>query len=131
MAEWPNDDSLNALEGDEVVDCGELVVPTGRLLICDPYAYLTTKDLTLGCRVNVPPRTYPVRVTMHTQVGYASLSLSGAKEVTRKHLLCLLGGAINNVPLPLASDGANVIMFKSGMGDGSYPVVAGYDERGS
>jgi hypothetical protein len=37
---------------------------------------------------------------------------------------------IANVPLPLATDGANTILFGSGWGDGVYPVVGGYDADG-
>jgi hypothetical protein len=41
-----------------------------------------------------------------------------------------LPGVAVNIPLPLAQDGANIIIFSSGMGDGSYPLVAGYDAAG-
>jgi Protein of unknown function (DUF4241) len=34
---------------------------------------------------------------------------------------------IANIPLPLASQGENIIIFHSGWGDGLYPVVGGYD----
>jgi hypothetical protein len=37
---------------------------------------------------------------------------------------------IANVPLPLATDGANVVLVHSGWGDGVYPVVGGYDAEG-
>lgn len=36
-----------------------------------------------------------------------------------------------NVPLPLATDGSNVVLFSSGWGDGTYPVVGGYDADGN
>jgi hypothetical protein len=35
-----------------------------------------------------------------------------------------------NIPLPRASDGANIIICHSGWGDGFYPVVGGYDAEG-
>ncbi len=34
---------------------------------------------------------------------------------------------IANIPLPLATDGANLVLFHSGWGDGWYPVIGGYD----
>lgn len=37
---------------------------------------------------------------------------------------------IANIPLPLAKDGANLILFHSGWGDGFYPVIGGYDAIG-
>jgi hypothetical protein len=36
-----------------------------------------------------------------------------------------------NVPLPLAEDGANIILIHSGWGDGIFPVVGGYDHAGN
>jgi hypothetical protein len=35
-----------------------------------------------------------------------------------------------NIPLPLATDGANIILVHSGWGDGVYPVVGVYDTDG-
>lgn len=35
-----------------------------------------------------------------------------------------------NIRLPLAKDGSNIVIFHSGWGDGSYPVVGGYDREG-
>jgi hypothetical protein len=35
-----------------------------------------------------------------------------------------------NIPLPLATDGANLILSHSGWGDGFYPVIGGYDVDG-
>lgn len=37
---------------------------------------------------------------------------------------------IANIPLPLARDGSNLILFHSGYGDGVYPVLGGYDAQG-
>src|SRR5215207_5909347 len=37
---------------------------------------------------------------------------------------------IANLLLPLGRDGANLVLFPSGWGDGVYPVVAGYDSQG-
>jgi hypothetical protein len=35
-----------------------------------------------------------------------------------------------NVPLPGAAQGENIVIVHSGWGDGSYPVVGGYDASG-
>jgi hypothetical protein len=36
-----------------------------------------------------------------------------------------------NIRLPLAGDGANIVISHSGWGDGFYPVVGGYDAHGT
>ena len=212
---WPNDPSWRALAdgvqfmaGDRlyvgaVVDCGELVLPTGQLTACDPYA-----DLWSGPdrAIPVPPGRYPVRLTLfdvsgaadgsHHRVAYASLLLADRPEVARQVLspgtspddaaaelapgeffgfpvdagvACFVdGGALGdgmpadgdwyetifdngtptswfalmdkpghiregiaNIPLPLAHDGANIVVFRSGWGDGHYPMVGGYDADGA
>jgi hypothetical protein len=41
-----------------------------------------------------------------------------------------LQAGLANVPLPLATDGANIILVHSGWGDGMYPVVGGYSADG-
>jgi hypothetical protein len=238
--EWPNDEFWGALDEKQwtIEDCGDLVVSTGRLLICDPHCYLASKDPRLGCRLNVPPGRYPVKLSIEREgdseiwrVWYASVLLSSEPEVTRKEIVCAADEAIPagadpddftgfpvetgtacfvdegaltygmppdpslwtahiflridgqwlshnrslceiykaldesaykgipgeylegysvpenerweylrsksklhcgavKIPLPLAKDGSNIIMFSSGMGDGAYPVVAGYDEQG-
>jgi hypothetical protein len=74
-----------------VVDCGELVLPKGRLIACDPFSVL---DGALdGPFVQVPPGRYPVRVTLadvsgkrngsHVREAYVSLLLGGGPEVRR------------------------------------------------
>lgn len=88
--DWPNDESWCALDEREVgvLDCGKLIVPTGRLLACDPFCYLGSDDFTLGSRVRIPPGEYPVKISHEArEVHYASLILSDAREVTRRHLL--------------------------------------------
>jgi hypothetical protein len=35
-----------------------------------------------------------------------------------------------NIPLPLATEGTNIVISHSGWGDGFYPVVGGYDATG-
>lgn len=37
---------------------------------------------------------------------------------------------IANLLLPLGRDGANLVLFPSGWGDGVYPVIGGYDSQG-
>jgi hypothetical protein len=37
---------------------------------------------------------------------------------------------VANIPLPLATEGTNLIMYRTGWGDGSYPVIGGYDATG-
>ncbi len=94
---WPNYKFWGALNEEwfEVSDCGELVLPTGRLLACDPNCYLGSSDPHLGGRVNVPPGRYPVKLTVERQgdsetwrVLYASLVLSTQPEVIRRHIRC-------------------------------------------
>ena len=38
---------------------------------------------------------------------------------------------IANIELPLAKHGENIVVVHSGWGDGSYPVVGGYDSTGN
>jgi Protein of unknown function (DUF4241) len=83
-----------------VIDCGELVMPTGRLLACDPFAAMRKT----GNRcVTVPPGRYPVRVTLadvsgagdgsHMREAYATLLLdAGAEEVSRRIITPLADG---------------------------------------
>ncbi len=176
-----------------VVDCGELLLPSGRLVVADPFATLTRANDYYA----VPAGRYPVRVTLDETMGremYLSLLLSSAPEVARAPLVpCHPGGelypapdaddeygvpvdtgvicfvddeaarrvmppdetewyelvfdtdeddgwfsqmdaatplraGLANVPLPLATDGANIILCHSGWGDGFYPVIGGFDE---
>lgn len=212
---WPNNPSWRALvDGarfiargklhvSEVVDCGDLVLPIGQLIACDPFA-----DLYPGTEraIPVPPGRYPVRVTLfdvsgaadgsHHRVAYASLLLADRPEIARRVLTpgyppvapipalvpgefvgfsvdgnaaCFVdNGALGygmppeedwfdkvfdsgtpnawitrlydpghiraqvaNLPLPLARDGANIVLCASGWGGGIYPVVGGYDTDGA
>jgi hypothetical protein len=211
--DWPNSPSWSALaenrvvevEGRQfttsVVDCGILVMPTGRLATCDPFACMLK---TGNPGVNIPQGKYPVKVTLadvseeqdgsHIREAYASLILSPAQEIVRKVLAAVAVGqeapqleedqyfgfpvdagtacfvdegaleygmpdpmrwyedlfdngtsdgwfarmddpnqiraGIANIPLPLATDGANLILFHSGWGDGRFPVIGGYDASG-
>lgn len=186
----------------EIVDCGELVLPTGQLTACDPYA-----DLWSGPdrAIPVPPGRYPIQLTLfdvsgaadgsHHRVAYTSLLLAERPEVARRVLApgrspaeaaalapgeffgfpvdagtaCFVdGGALGygmpadgdwyetifdngtatswfavmndpshirhgiaNIPLPLARDRANIVVFHSGWGDGHYPTIDGFDSAGA
>jgi hypothetical protein len=211
---WPNDASWMALaagkqtEQDDtlvalsVVDCGELVAPTGRLVVCDPFSGLAPSGNDV---IPIPAGRHPVKVTLadlsgvgdgsHLREAYATLILSDAPEARRRvwqlgspdgHAPSLVGGEFHgfrvdagtacfvdegaltsgmpdwaewyetvfssgapngwpnrlrdpehlrdglaNVPLPLATDGSNAVLFRSGWGDGLFPIVAGYDEAGN
>lgn len=175
-----------------VVDCGELYLPSGRLVTADPFVTMTRANDYYA----VPPGRYPVRVTLDETMGremYVSLLLSRAPEVARAPLIpfhpngepypapeegdeygvpvdtgtvCFvddeavrrgmpedemewyesvfdtgedsswfsqmdattpLRAGIANMPLPRATDGANIILCHSGWGDGFYPVIGGFD----
>lgn len=175
-----------------VVDCGELALPSGRLVAADPFVTLTRENDYYA----VAPGRYPVRVTVDETLAremYVSLLLSNAPEVTRAPLIplrhdgtpypapepgeeygvpvdagtvCFVddeavrrgmpadestwfetvfddgSGAswfsrmdsashhrpgLANIPLPLATDGANIVICHSGWGDGFYPVIGGFD----
>jgi hypothetical protein len=195
MRAWPHhrDRDWKALaEGDHIVnghpyrlrgvDCGELLLPSGRLAVCDPFAGMRRGG---NPAVQVRPGRHRVRVTLADVGGkrahgsylcaYASLLLSSAPE-TRRGLLApnlpvssgtacfvddeaLVQGmppeedwylnlfdtgrrgswlavkedsghireGLANLPLPLGREGANLVLFSSGWGDGIYPVVGGYD----
>jgi hypothetical protein len=211
---WPNDVQWKALADGQrfvldgrpcalhVVDCGELVIPTGQLLACDPFAMMLPSD---NATIALPPGQYPVKVTVadvseqsdgsHLREAYATLLLSERPEATRRPLTPLRPGetapeleadefigfgvdagtacfvdagalaygmpdestwhddlfdsgednswfsrmddpnhiqyGIANIPLPLARDGANIILIHSGWGDGHYPIVGGFDAAGN
>src|SRR5690242_6055052 len=108
---WPNSTYWKALaDGDqfkvadrsfvlEVIDCGDLVMPSGRLVACDPFAGLQRHNNTV---VSVPPGRYPVKVTLadvsetgdgsHIREAYASLILHSGLEVERRVLIPLREG---------------------------------------
>jgi hypothetical protein len=100
---WPNHDDWKALADGETVkrddkivaltvfDCGELVAPTGRLVVCDPFTRLRIDSPAV---VRIDPGRYPVKVTVadisgqldgsHMREAYASLILTQNEEVSRK-----------------------------------------------
>lgn len=69
-----------------VVDCGELFLPSGRLVAADPFAMLSRENDYYA----VPPGRYPVRVTVDETLQremYVSLLLSGESEARRAPLI--------------------------------------------
>jgi len=101
---YPNSETWSALrEGARVhvgdhhyvlscVDCGFLVMPTGRLVACDPFAAL---EKTGNLSISVAPGRYRVVVTLadvsaahdgsHMREAYATLLLDeDAREVSRR-----------------------------------------------
>ena len=207
---WPNSPFWSALADGtritindtilrlSVVGCGTLVVPFGRLVACDPFAYMQP---TGNPYITIPPGQYPIKVTLadvsgredgsHIREAYATLLLSNEPEITRHVLTPLVDNApmpeiaedefigfpvdagtacfvdegalasgmpsrehwhddlfdnqeptswfhrmddphhirpgLANIPLPFATNGANIIIIHSGWGDGVYPIVGGYD----
>src|SRR5688572_4480162 len=112
--EWPNEESWCAAteKHGPVVNCGQLVVPTGRLLACDPNCYLNTSDPALGTRFNIPPGKYSILMTLFGKTPiYVSLIVSNHPEVRRQHISSV----------PLASD-----QEEGDGGDGwGFPVETG------
>jgi hypothetical protein len=86
---WPNNeewlDSAEAAEA-HVLDGGMLLVPSGRILFCDP-CYMGASDPRFCRRLDVPPGQYPVRVTyLYDEVAHVSVILGPGPEVSRKVL---------------------------------------------
>lgn len=107
---WPNSSSWSALRsgvvsagdrrlGLEAVSCGELVLPTGRLVVCDPFAAMRKLG---NAEVRVPAGRFPVVVTLadvsaeqdgsHIREAYASLVLRDEPEARREFLVPLAPG---------------------------------------
>lgn len=66
-----------------VVECGELALPSGRLVAADPFVTLER----VNAFYQVPPGQYPVRATIDETLQremYVSLILSPAPEVRRQ-----------------------------------------------
>lgn len=179
-----------------VVECGDLVMPSGRLVAADPFVNLRRQNRYFP----VPTGSYPVRVTIDETIEremYVSLILAATTESERHPLIPFMpddehypasadeyfsGIAVDagtvcfvddeavrrymppdeatwleelfdnssadswfhlmddpahirdglaNIPLPHATDGANIIISHSGWGDGFYPVIGGYDAQGA
>ena len=93
-----------------VVDCGELAMPTGQLVACDPFAFMRK---TGNPCVTVPPGRYRVLVTLadvsgigdgsHMREAYATLLLDeSAEEVSRRIITPVSDGAC---PPEMTEDG--------------------------
>ncbi len=213
-APWPNHPQWKALTDHEqftindhlyvteVVDAGTLILPSGRLVVCDPFAAMRQQG---NPELSLPIGNYPVKITCADVSGagdgsdireaYASLLLSSEPESCRRVLTPLVPGQIapdlapdedSGVPvdagtvcfvdaaalqygmpdeqtwyadvfdngkttawfarmddpnlirdgiansvLPFATDGANIVLFHSGWGDGIYPIIGGYSAQGN
>lgn len=104
---WPNHPTWAALKNEETIQtadgprflwtvpCGDLWLPSGRLVACDPFVFLMESN---NSYVPVPKGRFPVFVTLadvskaqdrsHVREAYASIIFSPAKETHRK-ALCL------------------------------------------
>jgi hypothetical protein len=102
---WPNGPEWSALKNDHTIQtekgprylwtvaCGELLMPSGRLVACDPFVFLEASN---NRHVVVPRGRFPVIVTMadvsaaqdrsHVREAYASILFSPAVEAYRKAL---------------------------------------------
>lgn len=77
-----------------VVDCGFLLMPTGRLVVCDPFAALEKNS---DLFVQVPPGRYRVIVTLadvsddndgsHMREAYATLMLDETAVEARRRII--------------------------------------------
>ena len=102
---WPNDQTWSAEKHKQsvttengtrflwVVDCGELTLPSGKLVACDPFVFLQMSD---NPHVLVPPGRYPVSVTLadvsenldgsHIREAYATVRMVNGIEAYRQAL---------------------------------------------
>ena len=100
MKNWPNNKSWQALstEGLTVVDCGQLHLPSGRLVGCDPYVVMKPGG---NPHFQIPPGSYSVKATLlDGEVAYMTVILDdNRKEVIRKVITQNIAGgvAIKNV----------------------------------
>ena len=180
------------------IPCGSLLVPSGRLVVCDPFAFMRPKN---NPHILAPTGRFPVTVTLadvsdkldrsHIREAYASIHFADGQESYRGKLPLAADGeerpvtdgddyigftvdtgtacfvddsvlaacmpaestwladlfenersdcwfarmddpnhiraGIADIPLPLAHNGENLILFHSGWGDGVYPVIGSYD----
>ena len=102
---WPNLNNWSAGRHDSIihiakqscyiwgVSCGDLEVPSSRLVACDPFAFMEAKN---NPHINVPQGRFPVSVTLidlsekqdrsHIREAYASLIFKKGIESYRKAL---------------------------------------------
>ena len=108
---WPNDETWSAEKHEQltktesgnrftwVVDCGPLFLPSGKLVACDPFAFLQASD---NPHVLVPPGRYSVSVTLadvsekldrsHIREAYATVRIMPGTEAYRRALPLALDG---------------------------------------
>lgn len=109
---WPNDDKTWSAEKHQqivttedgnrftwVVDCGHLFLPSGKLVACDPFAFLQPYD---NPHVLVPPGRYPVSVTLadvsenldrsEIREAYATVRIAPGTDAYRRALPLALEG---------------------------------------
>ena len=101
--EWPNGPTWGALKDGATIQtedgprylwtvaCGELAVPSGRLVACDPFVFLSPSDTPF---IVTPRGRFPVVVTLadvsekqnrsHIREAYASITFSNGVEAYRK-----------------------------------------------
>ena len=100
---WPNHPTWSALKNNVsletedgprflwTIPCGNLALPSGRLVACDPFVFLQPHD---NAYVPAPKGRFPVFVTLadvspaqdrsHVREAYASIIFSSEKEAYRK-----------------------------------------------
>jgi len=100
---WPNSPTWSALKNDVTITtadgpryiwtvaCGELALPSGRLVACDPFAALSPTDSPF---IVTPRGRFPVVVTLadvsekqdrsHVREAYASITFASGMEAYRK-----------------------------------------------
>jgi len=128
VADWPNDPAWRARADGEVVRdaegkavhlhvvaCGTLHLPSGHLVVADPFVDLRASG---NAYVDVPPGSYPVEVTLadvsgkddgsHVREAYVSLLLSQEPEVVRRPLTPTAQGTANEELEPDAFVGFGV-----------------------
>ncbi len=113
-----------------VVDCGEIVLPTGLLAICDPFAMM---EVSGNPAIPLPPGKYPVKVTLADVSGlrdgsqlreaYASVLLSGNQEATRREIT-LMNVSYNAV----AVDAGTVCFVDEGVLPTAMPPVERWED---
>lgn len=108
---WPNHSSWAAMKNGQTLEtedgprfmfttpCGDLALPSGRLIACDPFACLSPSGMPF---VRTPKGRFPVVVTLadvsekqdrsHLREAYASILFSSDAEVSRKALPLLTVG---------------------------------------
>jgi hypothetical protein len=195
-----NEESVQTEDGPRflwTIPCGEIALPNGRLVACDPFVCLEIQN----SFIRVPKGRFPVFVTLadvsaaqdksDVREAYASVVFTSEKKAYRKAIPLAKDGedrpeptadefigfgvdagtacfvddsvvgpcmpdpkrwyedlfenstpdcwfrrmddpkhiraGIANIPLPLAKNGENLVLFHSGWGDGVYPVVGSFD----